>query len=72
MERPEPALGSWERPGWPGWAAWAAREVLTGLSVTSRRPVFVLLKPPWAKRCELAGPQYIWGPSENKILFADH
>ena len=37
MERPEPALASWERPGWPGWTARAAREVLTGLSVTSDR-----------------------------------
>ena len=36
-ERPEPALGAWERPGWPGWAARAAREDLTGLSVTSDR-----------------------------------
>ena len=35
LERPEPALASWERLGWPGWTARAAREVLTGLSVTS-------------------------------------
>ena len=26
MERPEPALASWERPGRPGRAAWAARK----------------------------------------------
>ena len=37
MERPEPALASWERPGWPGWGLGAARNVLTGLSVTSDR-----------------------------------
>ena len=23
----------------------------------------------WAKRCMLAGPQYIWGPSGSKLLF---
>ena len=37
MERPEPALGTGEQPGWPGWTVRAAREDLTGLSVTSDR-----------------------------------
>ena len=23
----------------------------------------------WVKRCMLAGPQYIWGPSGSKLLF---
>ena len=45
-ERPELALGTWERPGWTGWTARAAREVLTGVSVTSDRVCAVELEAP--------------------------
>jgi hypothetical protein len=70
MERPDLALASWERPGWPGWAAWTAREVLTGLSVTSARVCAV--KAPMGEAVRVARPQYIWGPDVSKLLFADH